>query len=245
MTDIKACPKCKSYSGTITFGFPSGGDVQIKCGACGFRADHGSSIVMAVAHWNAAEPPTPMNAAIRRELRTLLGNHFQAHFPDFEGNQQLDKHIDEVLALLQPLPEHIAARWRDVFGLIVCRNRSKSDQEKVQAFWLAMNKLTGLSKADLPEAPPPPDTGWILAAERKPPHALAPNGQVCNSGWSKWVIATNITDRMDDVGAPVFAAAWSYDLDWWHDTDNRQIQVTHWRDDITAPTGASSRRSSV
>lgn len=45
------------------------------------------------------------------------------------------------------------ALWHEVFGLIVCRNRSPSDLAKVQAFWSIMNKLTGLSAPGASDAP--------------------------------------------------------------------------------------------
>ncbi len=33
--------------------------------------------------------------------------------------------------------------WRECFGLVVCRNGSKADQETVNRFWVLMNRAAG------------------------------------------------------------------------------------------------------
>jgi hypothetical protein len=59
------------------------------------------------------------------------------------------------------LPGHIADLWRQVFALIVCRNGSARDKALVQNFWLAMNKLTGLSKPDAEPEPVEDQAGGV------------------------------------------------------------------------------------
>jgi hypothetical protein len=181
-------------------------------------------------------PNEPRPVRVLEELAAAIadrdlpqGESRYALWPESE-RQMYQGMARAVLNHLSPL----RAAWFDAFGLVVCRNRSKSDQAKVARFWTLMNQLTGLTKPEVPA----PDGGWIDAALTKPPIGPAPNGQPCNSGWSRWVLCCNVTSPfgLDDLGSKLFTAAYSWELNRWHLVGNKVCDVTHWRDDIAAPT---------
>ncbi len=52
---------------------------------------------------------------------------------------------DEV-ALLKFQRSGLTDAWRECFGLVVCRNGSKADQETVNRFWVLMNRAAGTGR---------------------------------------------------------------------------------------------------
>lgn len=52
--------------------------------------------------------------------------------------------LQDELAALRHQRDELAVAWREAFGLVVCRNRSKPDIETVQRFWAMMNGAAGV-----------------------------------------------------------------------------------------------------
>lgn len=210
---------------------PFADSVASKCSKCGAALPMHGPYFMPCTKC----PPEPRSVFVLSQIAAAIADRDLAPGATRYWQWPMSERVmyDDMARAVVDHLSPLRAAWVDVFGLVVCRNGSKADQEKVSRFWTLMNQLTGLSKpTGMPE---PLVDGWFDASKQKPPVGPAPNGQPCNSGWSKWVLCCNIDLTIDDLGSPLFVAAYSHELGRWHRIANDRTVVTHWRDDVVAP----------
>ncbi len=109
------------------------------------------------------------------------------------------------IAALEKEKTSVVAAWKGAFGLVVCRNGSKTDEKTVERFWQLMNRFAGIASPDavVPEETPipmilhcpkcqhqhvdapEPEKGWF-----NPPHRK----HLCHNCANIWKPANVATD---------------------------------------------------
>ncbi len=93
-----------------------------------------------------------MNDAISRQRHT---NPMPRLDDDDAHAEDARQRFVNRIADLEQEKTSVMAAWKDAFGLVVCRNRSKADMRIVERFWQLMNRFAGIAS---PEAVVPEET---------------------------------------------------------------------------------------